>query len=113
MAMVAGGHIVSGCYVYSLTSCLIPLQVLMIPPTQSLLPYSPTHSHTFPALHPHPHQVSDLHQQNEELKALLGQYLNAQVNMELQIPPTEVVLLLCSGDVLFKSLQCVAFFSIE
>ena len=32
-----------------------------------------------------------LHQQNSELKALLHQYLNSQVNQELYIPPTQVM----------------------
>ena len=32
-----------------------------------------------------------LNQQNEELKTLLNQYLQAGVNQELQVPPTQVI----------------------
>jgi hypothetical protein len=32
-----------------------------------------------------------LHQQNEELKSLLQQYLQAGVNQELQVPPTQML----------------------
>jgi len=32
-----------------------------------------------------------LNQQNEELKTLLNQYLQAGVNHELQVPPTQVI----------------------
>jgi hypothetical protein len=32
-----------------------------------------------------------LHQQNEELKSLLNQYLQAGVNQELHIPPTQMI----------------------
>ena len=36
-------------------------------------------------------ESQSLHQQNSELKALLHQYLNSQVNQELYIPPTQVM----------------------
>lgn len=32
-----------------------------------------------------------LHQQNEELKSLLNQYLQAGVNQELLVPPTQMI----------------------
>ncbi len=32
-----------------------------------------------------------LHQQNEELKSLLNQYLQAGVNHELMVPPTQMI----------------------
>ena len=36
-------------------------------------------------------ESQSLHQHNGELKALLHQYLNSQVNKELYIPPTQVM----------------------
>ena len=36
-------------------------------------------------------ETAQLAQQNTELKALLHQYLNSQVNQELYIPPTQVM----------------------
>lgn len=36
-------------------------------------------------------QTGLLNQQNEELKTLLNQYLQAGVNQELQVPPTQVI----------------------
>jgi len=41
-------------------------------------------------------KVSDLRQQNEELKRLLNQYLQADVNAQLHVPPTQTIRL---GDV--------------
>eukprot|EP00750_Incisomonas_marina_P033825 INCI9973.1.p1 GENE.INCI9973.1~~INCI9973.1.p1 ORF type:complete len:702 (-),score=185.87 INCI9973.1:209-2314(-) len=36
-------------------------------------------------------RVSDLRQQNEELKSLLNQYLHADVNSQLHVPPTQTI----------------------
>ena len=36
-------------------------------------------------------QTGLLNQQNEELKTLLNQYLQAGVNHDLQVPPTQVI----------------------
>ena len=35
--------------------------------------------------------VSSLHTQNQELKALLNQYMGSKVNEELIVPPTQVI----------------------
>ncbi len=37
-------------------------------------------------------EISSIKSQNEELKALLRQYMAARVNEELQIPPTQIML---------------------
>jgi len=36
-------------------------------------------------------QVEQMQQANQELRALLNQYLASPVNKELQIPPTQVL----------------------
>jgi dynein regulatry complex protein 1 len=37
-------------------------------------------------------EIDSFKNQNEELKALLRQYMAAKVNEELQIPPTQIML---------------------
>lgn len=37
-------------------------------------------------------EINSVRHQNDELKALLRQYMSARVNDELQIPPTEIML---------------------
>jgi len=37
------------------------------------------------------HEVSNLQNENKELRALLDQYINSQINEELHIPPTHVI----------------------
>ena len=37
-------------------------------------------------------KISLIEAQNGELKALLRQYMNARVNDELQVPPTQILL---------------------
>lgn len=36
-------------------------------------------------------EVGDLQQQNDELKALLNQYLSSKINEDLHVPPTQVI----------------------
>ena len=36
-------------------------------------------------------EVGDLQRQNEELKALLNQYLSSRINEDLHVPPTQVI----------------------
>ena len=36
-------------------------------------------------------EVSDLQKQNDELKALLNQYLSSRINEDLHVPPTQVI----------------------
>ena len=36
-------------------------------------------------------EVDSLREQNQELKNVLNHYLNAQVNDELHVPPTQVI----------------------
>lgn len=37
------------------------------------------------------HDVESLQHQNNELRALLNQYLSSRINDELQIPPTQII----------------------
>ena len=37
-------------------------------------------------------EINEISQQNEELKSLLRQYMAANVNDELEIPPTKIML---------------------
>merc|ERR1712060_14172 len=36
-------------------------------------------------------EVGDLQHQNDELKALLNQYLSSRINEDLHVPPTQVI----------------------
>ena len=42
-------------------------------------------------------EVQSLRDQNQELKNVLNHYLNAQVNDELHVPPTQVIRIEPSG----------------
>jgi hypothetical protein len=57
------------------------------PDCQPLLPAAPHPQERAKGLR----EVESLQHQNNELRALLNQYLSSRINDELQIPPTQVI----------------------